>query len=68
MQSGDAFKILLESGRGGAVESIFARWSGFLKCGEGYTGGESARMDDSAWHTAVLTWKGGRLAAYLDGF
>jgi hypothetical protein len=67
MHGGDAFKILLESD-GGSVESIFARWAGFLTCGEGYAGGENARVDDSTWHTAVVTWKDGRLATYLDGF
>jgi hypothetical protein len=67
MQNGGAFKVLLESQGQLTVESIFARWAGYLTCGGGYTGGEGARVDDSTWHTAVVTWKDGRLAAYLDG-
>jgi hypothetical protein len=68
MRDGNAFKILLESEGQAAVESILARWAGYLTCGEGYAGGESARIDDTTWHTAVVTWKGGRIAVFLDGF
>jgi hypothetical protein len=65
--SGDAFKITAESEAGPTQEIIFARWSGYLTCGDGYASGQDVKMIDSDVHTVVVTWKGGATNVYLDG-
>ncbi len=65
--SGDAFKVCIDPAGHSMREAIFARWSAYLTCEDGFTGNEGAPLDDSDWHEAVLVHSGGQWRAYLDG-